>query len=84
MLFALVTLQPDTPYYLIAETDTEVKGTSMVPEPSCLLLIAGGLAALIRVRLMVTRRPQGAKLTGLPLPNHYPRVGDFLFRVVTF
>ena len=38
-LMATVTLMADTPYSLISQTDTEVKGTSSIPEPSSLILL---------------------------------------------
>jgi hypothetical protein len=47
MLTDSVTLQPNTPYFLIAEVDAESSGLSAVPEPSFLLLIALGLSVLL-------------------------------------
>jgi hypothetical protein len=46
-LTAAVTLQANTEYYLLAETESEIKGTSMTPEPSSVSLSFVGLCALV-------------------------------------
>jgi len=42
-----VTLQPDTPYFLIAQVDSESSGVNSVPEPSCAFLIATGASLML-------------------------------------
>jgi hypothetical protein len=58
LLAETVTLETDTPYFLIVDTDPEVKGDSMTPEPAYLpVLIVGTLALFsLRARKLVKAR----------------------------
>ena len=62
-LSGFVMLQPDTPYYLIANTDPDVFGSSSVPEPSSfwLSLAVLGVGALSIERRERRRRTNNAR-----------------------
>lgn len=49
----LVTLMPNTPYFWIAQTDSESSGTNTVPEPESFLL---GSAGLVLIAFWVARQ----------------------------
>jgi hypothetical protein len=61
---ASVMLDPDTPYYFIAEVDSESSGLSQVPEPSSLFL---GLTVCAFSALLFARRERGRGGSGRPV-----------------
>jgi hypothetical protein len=54
-LTTTVTLNPDTPYFLIAGVDAESSGNN-IPEPSLFAAVAAGLAAMLLTRRLRQRR----------------------------
>jgi hypothetical protein len=57
MLTDSVTLQPDTPYFLIAGVDAESSGMN-VPEPSFFAITTLGLSALLAAATLHRKRSE--------------------------